>query len=90
MPGVLILEALAQVSSLLTFGEEEGERKKQALFMGINNAKFRATVVPGDQLVLHSKILHLRRNACRVKTVAKVDGKIAAEAEMLFGIKRPS
>ena len=86
MPGVLILEALAQVSSLVIFGEEGPPEGKQAFFMGITNAKFRMSVVPGDQIVLHSKMLHKRRNACRIKAVAKVNGRVVAEAEMTFGI----
>lgn len=86
MPGVLILEALAQISSLVIFGEEGPPEGKQAFFMGISNAKFRMSVVPGDQLVLHCTMLHKRRNACRIKAVAKVDGRIAAEAEMTFGL----
>ena len=84
MPGVLIIEAMAQVSSLLIFGEGS---ENQAYFLGIDNAKFRRTVVPGDQIIIESHMLRLRRNACRVKAVAKVDGAIAAEAEMLFGLK---
>ncbi|MCH7908760.1 MAG: UDP-3-O-[3-hydroxymyristoyl] N-acetylglucosamine deacetylase [Candidatus Hydrogenedentes bacterium] len=86
MPGVLILEALAQVSSLVIFGEEGPPEGKQAFFMGITNAKFRMSVIPGDQIVLHSKMLHKRRNACRIKAVAKVNGRVVAEAEMTFGI----
>ena len=86
MPGVLILEALAQVSSLVIFGEEGPPEGKQTFFMGITKAKFRMSVVPGDQLVLHSKMLHKRRNACRIKAVAKVNGRVVAEAEMTFGI----
>ncbi|MEX2015851.1 MAG: 3-hydroxyacyl-ACP dehydratase FabZ, partial [Candidatus Hydrogenedentales bacterium] len=84
MPGVLIIEAMAQVSSLLIFGEGS---ENQAYFLGIDNAKFRRTVVPGDQIIIESHMLRLRRNACRVKAVARVDGAIAAEAEMLFGLK---
>ncbi len=86
MPGVLIIEALAQISSILTY--QRDDENTEAYFMGIKNAKFRATVGPGDQLILHSKVLQLRRNACRVKAVAKVDGKVVAEAEMLMGLKR--
>ena len=86
MPGVLIIEALAQISSILTYQRDEEDT--EAYFMGINKAKFRATVGPGDQLILHSKLLRSRRNACRVKAVAKVDGRVVAEAEMLMGLKR--
>ena len=87
MPGVLIVEALAQISSVLIFGPDGNDGEKQAYFMGINNCKFRKTVVPGDQLILEANTSRLRRNACRVKGVAKVDGQVVAEAEMTFGLK---
>ena len=82
MPGVLIIEALAQVSSVIIFGPDGEEREKEAYFMGINNCKFRKTVVPGDQLILEATTTRIRRNACRIKGVAKVDGEIVAEAEI--------
>ena len=90
MPGVLIIEAMAQVSSVLIIGPDGDPDGRQAFFMGIDNAKFRKTVVPGDQLVIESNMLRLRRNACRVKAVAKVDGHIVAEAEMMFGLHEVS
>jgi len=86
MPGVLIVEALAQVSSVLIFGEDGEPRDKLAFFMGIEKAKFRKTVVPGDQLLLESEMIHCRRNACRVKARALVDGEVVAEATMSFGL----
>ncbi len=87
MPGVLIIECMAQVSSLLIFGPDGEPEGKQAYFLGIDNAKFRRSVVPGDQLVIESEMIHLRRNACRVKALAKVDGYVVAEAQMLFGLQ---
>ncbi len=87
MPGVLIIEALAQVSSLLIFGPEGQPTGKQAYFMGIDNAKFRKPAVPGDQIVLQSKMVRMRRNACRVSAVAKIDGVVCTQAEMLFGLQ---
>ena len=84
MPGVLIIEALAQVTSVLIFGPEGTEEKRRAYFMGIDNCKFRQVVVPGDQLLLEAEIIKLRRNASRVKGIARVAGKIVAEAEMMF------
>ncbi len=87
MPGVLIIEAMAQVSSVLIFTDENGDYAgKLAFFMGIDRVKFRRTVVPGDQLVVEAHMLKFRRNACRAKAVARIDGQIAAEAEMLFGL----
>ncbi len=87
MPGVLIIEAMAQVSSVLIFGPEGEPTGKQAFFLGIDNAKFRKTVVPGDQIVIECTMKRMRRNACRVKAVARVDDEIVAEAEMTFALQ---
>ena len=84
MPGVMIIETMAQVSSVLIFGENGAEPGKLAFFLGIERAKFRRTVVPGDQLVVECEMLQMRRNACKVRATAKVEDRIAAEAEMLF------
>ncbi len=84
MPGVLIIEVMAQVSSVLIYSGSPGE--KMAFFLGINNAKFRRTVVPGDQLVVETEMINARRNACKVRAVARVDGDIACQAEMMFGV----
>ena len=86
MPGVLIIEAMAQMSSVLIFGADD-LNGKQAFFLGIDNAKFRRTVVPGDQIVMESTMKRRRRNACRVKCVARVDDEIVAEAEMTFALQ---
>jgi len=86
MPGVLIVEAMAQTSSVLIFGESGEPSGKLAFFMGVDKAKFRRTVVPGDQLIMECRMLRLRRNACKVKGIARVDGEVAAEAEMTFGL----
>lgn len=86
MPGVLIIEAMAQVSSVLIFGENGEPKDQLAFFMGVDKAKFRRTVVPGDQLVIEAEMIQHRHNACRVKAVAIVDGVTAAEAIMTFGL----
>ncbi len=87
MPGVLIIEVMAQVSSVLIFGDEEKQYPgKLAFFLGIDRARFRRTVVPGDQIVVEAKMVRHRRNACRVHAVASIDGDPAAEAEMMFGL----
>ena len=87
MPGVLILEVMAQISSVLLYGDATTELPgKLAFFLGIDHAKFRRTVVPGDQLVVEASMMQFRHNACRVKAVAKIEGVVAAEAEMLFGL----
>jgi len=86
MPGVLIIEAMAQVSSVLIFGENGDPNGKIAFFMGVDRAKFRRTVVPGDQLLIECEMLRYRKNACKIKAVAMVDGAVAAEATMTFGL----
>jgi beta-hydroxyacyl-ACP dehydratase FabZ len=83
MPGVLILEAMAQVGGFLlmrSFGVK-GERKV-LYFTGIESARFRRPVVPGDQIRFEVEILQTRRQLCRMKGAALVDGTLAAEAEM--------
>jgi UDP-3-O-[3-hydroxymyristoyl] N-acetylglucosamine deacetylase/3-hydroxyacyl-[acyl-carrier-protein] dehydratase len=89
MPGVLIIESMAQVSSVLIFGEEGVPDGRVAFFMGIDKAKFRRTVVPGDQLVIECEMLRCRRNACKVKARALVDGAVVCEATMTFGLINP-
>lgn len=83
MPGVLIIEVMAQVSCVLVW-DEDVKRKRVAFFLGIDRAKFRKSVIPGDQLVIESKMLKMRKNACRVFAEARVDGEVVAEAEMFF------
>jgi UDP-3-O-[3-hydroxymyristoyl] N-acetylglucosamine deacetylase/3-hydroxyacyl-[acyl-carrier-protein] dehydratase len=88
MPGVLIIETMAQVSSVLIFSDDGEARDpgKVAIFLGIDRAKFRRTVVPGDQLEVEAEMIHLRRNACKVHAIARVDGAVACEATMMFGL----
>jgi len=84
MPGVLILEALAQAGGILIY--KKGFTDKTALLMSINNAKFRKPVLPGDVLNLHIQAGHLSIRGGKVHAEAKVDGKIVAEAEIGFGM----
>jgi UDP-3-O-[3-hydroxymyristoyl] N-acetylglucosamine deacetylase/3-hydroxyacyl-[acyl-carrier-protein] dehydratase len=86
MPGVLIIEVMAQISCVLVFADG-CEPGKVAFFLGVDKAKFRRSVVPGDQLIIESKMLKLRKNVCKVRAEARVDGEIAAEAEMLFALR---
>jgi 3-hydroxyacyl-[acyl-carrier-protein] dehydratase len=83
MPGVLIIECMAQAAGILMLAEKEYEGKIP-YFTGIDNARFRRTIIPGDQIMLEVEILRVRGNVGRAKGVAKVDGKVAAEAEMMF------
>jgi 3-hydroxyacyl-[acyl-carrier-protein] dehydratase len=85
MPGVLILEALAQASALLAIKSmppEESARKITYL-MSIDGAKFRKPVVPGDRLELHVEVVKSKGAVWRMKGAAVVDGQTAAEAEFL-------
>jgi len=88
MPGVLIIEVMAQVSAVLVRPEDyESSVGKVAYFLGINRAKFRRTVIPGDQIVVESVMLRNRKDAFKVRAVAQVDHEVVAEAEMLFCLK---
>jgi len=76
---------MAQVSSVLIF-HDNALPGKVAIFLGIDRAKFRRTVVPGDQLILEAEMTQMRRNACKVRACAKIGDAIVAEADMLFGL----
>jgi 3-hydroxyacyl-[acyl-carrier-protein] dehydratase len=85
MPGVLILEAMAQATGLLAFatiGHPPGPNELY-YFVGIDKARFREMVVPGDQILFKVKILAAKRNIWKFSGVAEVDGKMAAEAELM-------
>jgi 3-hydroxyacyl-[acyl-carrier-protein] dehydratase len=84
MPGVLIVEAMAQTAGVLAFKSmPEQEQGKPVFFMGIDHARFRRPVVPGDQLRLELEITKHRQSIWGFKGKALVDGKPAAEAELL-------
>lgn len=85
MPGVLIIEAMAQVGGVLMLSSEEN-KGKLAYFMAANNAKFRKTVVPGDQLVMEVVAGKVRSKTGIVYAKAFVDDKLAAEAELMFAL----
>lgn len=85
MPGVLIVEALAQVGAVLLLGKEE-HRGKIAYFAGIKNCKFRRKVIPGDQLTLKLELTRSRENFGVAKAMALVNGDVACEAELSFAI----
>lgn len=82
MPGVLIIEAMAQVGGLLLLGIVEDPESKVVYFMSLDNIKFRKPVKPGDQLRLELEMVQVRGRVCRMKGVAKVDGDVVCEAEM--------
>lgn len=85
MPGVLIIEALAQTGAVAILGLE-GNRGKTAYFAGINSAKFKQKVVPGDVLTLETEIIRQKGPIGVGKAVASVDGKIVCIAELTFAI----
>ena len=85
MPGVLIVEALAQVGAVALLQMPE-YRGKLVFFAGIDGARFRHQVVPGDVLRLEVEIGKLRRGFGSGKGTATVDGKLAAEGELLFAV----
>ena len=86
MPGVLIIEALAQVGAVAILSLEEN-KGKLAFFGGIKNAKFRKQVVPGDCLKLETEIIKCKGPMGVGKATATVDGKLAAQAEISFMIQ---
>ncbi|EGV35718.1 3-hydroxyacyl-ACP dehydratase FabZ [Neisseria weaveri] len=84
MPGVLIIEALAQACGALAILSEGGRKEEEIYFFaGIDNARFKRQVVPGDQLVFEVELLTSKRGIGKFKAVAKVDGQVAVEAEIM-------
>lgn len=85
MPGVLIVEAMAQVAGVLLLSKSSSAGKI-AYFMSMNNVKFRRTVVPGDQLVFEVEIVKIKSKTGEVRTKASVDGNIVSEADLRFSL----
>ena len=83
MPGVLIVEAMAQAAAVLILRDIPNRDEKLFLFGGVDKARFRRPVVPGDQLRLECTILQKRATSVRVQGTATVDGNVVAEAELL-------
>ncbi|PYS98365.1 MAG: 3-hydroxyacyl-[acyl-carrier-protein] dehydratase FabZ [Acidobacteria bacterium] len=83
MPGVLQIEALAQVGAILALREFENRDEKIPFFSGIENARFRRPVVPGDTLVLEVTALRIGSRVQKMRGVATVDGNVTAEAEIM-------
>lgn len=81
MPGVLIIESMAQVGGVLAFKSTQGNEGQLVFFLGIDKAKFRKPVYPGDQLRIEVEVIQERPPFWRLKGMAYVDGKLAAEAE---------
>ncbi|MBS1796866.1 MAG: 3-hydroxyacyl-ACP dehydratase FabZ [Acidobacteria bacterium] len=83
MPGVLQIEALAQVGAILALREFEDRHSKIPFFSGIENARFRRPVVPGDTLTLEVTAIRIGSKVQKMRGEAKVDGQITAEAEIM-------
>ncbi len=83
MPGVLIIEAMAQVGGLLLMDTIENPEEKVVYFMSLDNVKWRRPVTPGDQLIFELELLQFRRGICRMRGEAFVDGKVVAEADLM-------
>jgi beta-hydroxyacyl-ACP dehydratase FabZ len=83
MPGVLIVEAMAQCAAVLFLRDIEDRDKKLFLFGGVDKARFRKPVLPGDQLVLVCEVLQRRASTVKVRGVATVNDVVVAEAELL-------
>jgi len=86
MPGVLIIEGMAQTGGILLLNETENPENKLAFFTSITNAKFKHPVYPGDQLVFELKTIHRRRNIFKMSGNAFVDGRLVCEAELSAAI----
>ncbi len=91
MPGVLIIEAMAQAGAYLMVekAKAEGDQGKfTVLFAGIENAKFRKPVLPGDQIIFEVEGLNIKKSMGKIKGVAKVDGKVVCEAVLMAALKK--
>ncbi len=87
MPGVLIVEALVQISTLLAYVSDPFDADKNIMyFLGIDKVKFRHPVIPGDRLDLHAEILHHRSNVWKLRGEATVDGTLCAQGELLASV----
>ena len=83
MPGVLVIEAMAQVGGVLLMRTlNASAEKKMFYFTGIDRAKFRKPVLPGDQIRFEVELVQLRSRNCKMRAYAYVEGKVAAEAEL--------
>lgn len=85
MPGVLVLEAMAQAGAVIMLSHPE-HAKKLAVITGCENVRFRRPVVPGDTLVTEVNLLWFRRNIGKIRMVGKVNEEIAAEGELTFAL----
>jgi len=83
MPGVLLVEAMAQAGGYLLFSRVPDRENKLIFFTGIDNCRFRRPVVPGDQVVFDVEVIHARRGFAKIHGRATVDGEPAVEADLM-------
>ncbi|NNL77213.1 MAG: 3-hydroxyacyl-ACP dehydratase FabZ [Desulfobacterales bacterium] len=90
MPGVLVIEAMAQSGGILAYATKApDERDRLIYFMGMDKVRFRKIVVPGDQIIFEVKILKLRSKVAKIGGTASVDGQLVAEAELMASYGDP-
>jgi 3-hydroxyacyl-[acyl-carrier-protein] dehydratase len=89
MPGVMVIEAMAQAAAILAFksGERLPDEHSVVYFVGIDDARFKSPVVPGDQLVLHARIDRHLKGIWKFSTEARVGERLAAEAKMMCALR---
>ncbi len=86
MPGVLILESMAQAGAFLVLNSVEDPLSKNMIFSAVEKAKFRKPIIPGDQVKIEMELLKIRMNAARLKGTAYVDGEVVTEAIIMANI----
>lgn len=87
MPGVLVIEALAQIGGILAYASEPFDASRSLLyFLGIDKAKFRRPVIPGDRLDLEVTVVHHRTNVWKLRGQASVEGTLCAQGELLASV----
>jgi len=91
MPGVLIIEAMAQASSILGLGVLDEEPDKDSLFylVGVDNTRFKRPVVPGDQLIIRADLVRTVRGVTRFEVKATVDGDLVARSDIIAALRKP-
>ncbi|MCH8882617.1 MAG: 3-hydroxyacyl-ACP dehydratase FabZ [SAR324 cluster bacterium] len=86
MPGVLIVEAMAQTCGMLAYSTEPNPADKSLLFAGIDKARFKSLVIPGDQLIIDVEIVNRRLNLVVFRAFARVDGKVVSQGELRMAL----
>lgn len=86
MPGVLIIEAMAQVSGFMLLNQDDAFAGKVPYLTGVDRIKIRNPVIPGDQLRIEAEMIKFKRKIAKVNCQASVDGEIVAEGELMFTI----